>query len=75
MFSAVPMNLECRLSLEDSPNSVGVAIDIIRCAKIARKCGLGGPGLGPSAYFCKQPLVQSTDDEAHAATEAFIRGD
>lgn len=75
LFGGVPMNLECRLSVEDSPNSAGVAIDMIRCAKIARERGLGGPVLGPSAYFCKHPPVQSTDDQAHAATEAFIRGD
>ncbi|QXQ04891.1 inositol-3-phosphate synthase [Sphingosinicellaceae bacterium] len=72
MFGGVPMNLELRLSVEDSPNSAGVAIDLIRCAKLAKDAGLGGPVLEPSAYFCKHPPVQSTDDEAHAALEAFI---
>ena len=72
MFGGVPMNLELRLSVEDSPNSAGVAIDLIRCAKLARDRGLGGPVFEPSAYFCKHPPVQSTDDVAHAALEEFI---
>jgi myo-inositol-1-phosphate synthase len=71
-FGGVPMNLELRLSVEDSPNSAGVAIDLIRCAKLAKDRGLGGAVLEPSAYFCKHPPVQSTDDAAHAALEAFI---
>lgn len=74
LFGGVPMNLECRLSVEDSPNSAGVSIDLIRCAKIARERGLGGPVLAPSAYFCKHPPEQTTDDLAHAAVEAFIAG-
>ncbi len=74
MFGGVPMNLEVRLSVEDSPNSAGVAIDMIRCAKIARDRGLGGPVLAPSSYFCKHPPEQTTDDIAHAAVEAFIHG-
>ncbi len=72
MFGGVPMNLELRLSVEDSPNSAGVAIDLIRCAKLAKDRGLGGPVLEPSAYFCKHPPVQSTDDQAYAALEDFI---
>ncbi len=72
MFGGVPLNLEMRLSVEDSPNSAGVAIDLIRCAKLAKDRGLGGPVLEPSAYFCKHPPVQSTDDEAYAALEDFI---
>ena len=72
LFGGVPMNLECRLSVEDSPNSAGVSIDLIRCAKLARDRGLGGPILAPSAYFCKHPPEQTTDDAAHAAVEAFI---
>jgi myo-inositol-1-phosphate synthase len=75
LFGGVPMNLELRLSVEDSPNSAGVAIDMIRCAKLARDRGLGGPIHPASAYFCKHPPVQMTDDEAHEALEAFIRGD
>jgi hypothetical protein len=74
LFGGVPMNLELRLSVEDSPNSAGVAIDMIRCAKLARDRGLGGPIHPASAYFCKHPPVQMTDDEAHEALEAFIRG-
>ena len=75
MFGEVPMNLELRLSVEDSPNSAGVAIDMIRCAKLAKDRGLGGPILAPSSYFCKHPPEQVTDDEAYEAVERFIRGD
>ena len=74
LFGDVPMNLEMRLSVEDSPNSAGVAIDMIRCAKIAKDRGLGGPVDAASAYFCKHPREQITDDRAHAAVEAFIAG-
>ena len=74
LFGNVPMNLELRLSVEDSPNSAGVAIDMIRCAKLAKERGLAGPILEPSAYFCKHPPVQVTDDRAHAELEDFIRG-
>ena len=66
------MNLELRLSVEDSPNSAGVAIDMIRCAAVARDRGLAGPVLAPAAYFCKHPPRQMTDDEAYEAVEAFI---
>lgn len=72
MFGGVPLNLELRLSVEDSPNSAGVAIDMIRCAKIARDRGLGGPILAPAAYFCKHPPEQMPDDQAFLAVEAFI---
>lgn len=75
LFGGVPMNLELRLSVEDSPNSAGVAIDMIRCAKLAKDRGLGGPIVPASAWFCKHPPVQMTDDEAHVAVEEFIRGD
>ena len=68
------MNLELRLSVEDSPNSAGVAIDMIRCAKIALDRGLGGPVIAPAAFFCKHPPEQMTDDQALTATEEFIRG-
>jgi myo-inositol-1-phosphate synthase len=74
LFGGVPMNLELRLSVEDSPNSAGVAIDMIRCAKLAKDRGLGGPIHPASAYFCKHPPEQMTDDLAHEALEAFIRG-
>lgn len=74
MFGGVPMNLELRLSVEDSPNSAGVAIDMIRCAKIAKDRGLGGIVYEPSAFFCKHPPVQRPDDVAFAQLEAFIAG-
>jgi myo-inositol-1-phosphate synthase len=72
MFGGVPMNLELRLSVEDSPNSAGVAIDMIRCAKIAQDRGLAGPIDAASAYFCKHPRTQMTDDLAQRAVEDFI---
>ena len=72
MFGGVPMNLELRLSVEDSPNSAGVAIDMIRCAKLALDRGLAGPIDGASAYFCKHPRTQMTDDLAQIAVEEFI---
>jgi myo-inositol-1-phosphate synthase len=75
LFGGVPMNLEMRLSVEDSPNSAGVAIDMIRCAKLAKDRGIGGPIHPASAYFCKHPPEQMTDDEAHTALETFIRGE
>ncbi|USI73846.1 inositol-3-phosphate synthase [Sphingomonas morindae] len=75
LFGGVPMNLELRLSVEDSPNSAGVAIDMIRCAKLARDRGAGGVIGAPSAYFCKHPAEQMTDDAAHAAVQRFIAGD
>lgn len=74
MFGGVPLNLELRLSVEDSPNSAGVAIDMIRCAKLAKDRGLAGPIHPASAYFCKHPPEQITDDQAHEALEVFIRG-
>ncbi len=72
MFGGVPMNLELRLSVEDSPNSAGVAIDMIRCAKIALDRGEAGPINAPAAYFCKHPPEQMTDDLAARAVEDFI---
>jgi myo-inositol-1-phosphate synthase len=72
LFGGVPMNLELRLSVEDSPNSAGVAIDMVRCAKLARDRGLAGPIEPASAFFCKHPIKQMTDDQAYAALEAFI---
>jgi myo-inositol-1-phosphate synthase len=75
MFGDVPLNLELRLSVEDSPNSAGVAIDMIRCAKLAKDRGLAGPIHPASAYFCKHPPIQVTDDEAHATLDKFIKGE
>ncbi len=72
LFGDVPMNLELRLSVEDSPNSAGVAIDAIRCAKLAMLRGKGGALEAPSAYFCKHPPRQLTDDEAYRLVEGFI---
>jgi myo-inositol-1-phosphate synthase len=72
MFGGVPMNLEMRLSVEDSPNSAGVAIDMIRCAKLALDRGQSGPINAPAAYFCKHPPVQMTDDLAQRAVEDFM---
>ena len=74
LFGDVPMNIELRLSVEDSPNSAGVSIDAIRCAKLALKRGVGGPLISPSSYFMKHPPEQFTDDEAYTRTEDFIAG-
>jgi myo-inositol-1-phosphate synthase len=75
LFGDVPMNLELRLSVEDSPNSAGVSIDAIRCCKLGLERGEAGALLGPSAFFMKHPPRQWTDDEAHRLTEEFIAGD
>ena len=74
LFGEVPMNLELRLSVEDSPNSAGVVIDAIRCCKLALDRGIGGILYSPSAYFMKHPPQQFTDDEAYRMTEEFIAG-
>ncbi|HWU93819.1 MAG TPA: inositol-3-phosphate synthase [Sphingomicrobium sp.] len=73
LFGGVPMNLELRLSVEDSPNSAGVAIDLIRCAKLAKDRGLAGPVHPAASAFCKHPPRQVPDDEAFAGLERFIR--
>ncbi len=74
-FGNVPLNLETKLEVWDSPNSAGVMIDAIRCAKIALDRGLNGPIIGPSSYFMKTPPKQFRDEVAREMTEAFIRGD
>ncbi len=74
-FGDVPINCEMRLEVWDSPNSAGVVIDAIRCAKLALDRGLSGALVGPSSYFMKTPPRQFTDEEARISTEAFIRGD
>ncbi|MDQ1396550.1 MAG: myo-inositol-phosphate synthase [Acidimicrobiaceae bacterium] len=74
-FGDVPLNLELKLEVWDSPNSAGVIIDALRCAKLAKDRGIGGALLGPSAYFMKSPPVQYTDDEAHRMIEEFAAGD
>jgi myo-inositol-1-phosphate synthase len=74
-FGDVPLNLEYKLEVWDSPNSAGVIIDALRCAKIAQDRGIGGPILSASSYFMKSPPVQYFDDEARDAVEKFIRGE
>lgn len=71
-FGDVPMTLECKLSVEDSPNSAGVVIDAIRIVKLAMDNGIGGVLAEPSAYLMKSPPVQMKDDEARKKTEEFI---
>jgi myo-inositol-1-phosphate synthase len=73
-FGDVPLNLELKLEVWDSPNSAGVVIDAVRCAKIALDRGMKGALTAPSSYFMKSPPVQYTDDVAHAAVESFIKG-
>lgn len=72
-FGDVPTYLDCRLSVEDSPNSAGVVIDAIRCCKLALNNGISGALFAPSAYFMKSPPRQYTDTEARALTEDFIK--
>jgi len=75
LFGDVPMNLELRLSVEDSPNSAAVVVDAIRCCKVALDRGLGGALIGPSSFFCKHPPEQYNDDIAAQMTDDFIHGD
>jgi myo-inositol-1-phosphate synthase len=74
-FGDVPLNLEYKLEVWDSPNSAGVIIDALRCAKIALDRGIGGPILSASSYFMKSPPVQYFDDEARDVVEKFIRAE
>ena len=74
-FGDVPLNLEYKLEVWDSPNSAGIIIDALRAAKIAKDRGIGGPVHAPSTYFMKSPPQQRPDDEGHAGVEAFIRGE
>ncbi len=73
-FGNVPVNIELKLEVWDSPNSAGVAIDAIRCCKVAMDRGIGGPLYGPSAYFMKSPPRQYSDAEANEMVESFIAG-
>jgi myo-inositol-1-phosphate synthase len=75
LFGDVPMNLELRLSVEDSPNSAAVVVDAIRCCKVALDRGQGGVLIGPSSFFCKHPPQQFSDDIASHLTEEFIAGE
>jgi len=72
-FGDVPLNMELKLEVWDSPNSAGVVIDAVRCAKIAMNNGIGGQLLAPSSYFMKSPPVQYHDDEAREKVEEFIK--
>ena len=73
-FGDVPLNIELKLEVWDSPNSAGIVIDAVRCAKLALDRGIGGPLVGPSAYFMKSPPVQFSDDMAREMVEEFILG-
>jgi myo-inositol-1-phosphate synthase len=73
-FGNVPLNVEVKLEVWDSPNSAGVVIDAIRCCRLALDRGLAGALEGPSAYFMKSPPKQFTDDEARRMVEEFIQG-
>jgi len=74
-FGDVPLTVELKLEVHDSPNSAGVIIDAVRCAKIAMDRGIGGPLLGPSAYFMKSPPEQLRDEVARELVEAYARGE
>ncbi|HET7483267.1 MAG TPA: inositol-3-phosphate synthase [Actinomycetota bacterium] len=73
-FGDIPISMELKLEVWDSPNSAGVVIDAVRCAKLALDRGVGGPLLAPSSYFMKSPPVQYSDTEAHELVEEFIAG-
>ncbi|MFM1759860.1 MAG: hypothetical protein RLY75_1131, partial [Pseudomonadota bacterium] len=74
-FGDVPLTIEYKLEVWDSPNSAGVIIDALRCAKVAMDRGIGGPLLSPSSYFMKSPPEQYSDEEALVRTKAFIAGE
>src|SRR5213078_1191777 len=74
-FGNVPLNCELKLEVWDSPNSAGVVIDAIRCARLALDRGISGPLIGPSSYFMKSPPQQFTDHQARELVEAFIRNE
>jgi myo-inositol-1-phosphate synthase len=73
-FGGVPLSLELKLEVWDSPNSAGVVIDAVRCAKLALDRGVGGALTGPSSYFMKSPPQQFTDEEARKRTMRFVSG-
>jgi myo-inositol-1-phosphate synthase len=73
-FGDVPLTVELKLEVWDSPNSAGIVIDAVRCARLAMDRGVGGPLIGPSAYFMKSPPVQFSDDAAREMVEEFILG-
>jgi myo-inositol-1-phosphate synthase len=73
-FGNVPLELELRMSVQDSPNSAGVVIDAVRCAKLGLERGIGGPLEAASAYYMKSPPKQMRDSRAYELTDAFIQG-
>ena len=73
-FGDAPLEIELRLSVQDSSNSAGVVIDALRCAKLGLERGIGGPLEAPSAYFMKTPPRQFRDSVAYDACNAFIEG-
>jgi myo-inositol-1-phosphate synthase len=74
-FGGVPLNVELKLEVWDSPNSAGIVIDAVRCAKLGLDRKIGGALVGPSSYFMKSPPQQFTDHEARERTQSFIDGD
>jgi myo-inositol-1-phosphate synthase len=74
-FGDVPLQMEVKLEVWDSPNSAGVVIDAVRCVKLALDRGIAGPLVAPASYFMKTPPQQFTDDVARTMTEAFIAGE
>jgi myo-inositol-1-phosphate synthase len=74
-FGDVPLTAELKLEVWDSPNSAGVIIDAVRCAKLALDRGIGGPLLAPSSYFMKSPPVQFRDKDAHEFVDQFAAGE
>ena len=74
-FGEVPLNVETKLEVWDSPNSAGVVIDAIRCVKLALDRGLSGPLIAPSSYFMKSPPKQFKDNIAREMTEAYVQGE
>jgi len=74
-FGNVPLNVEVKMEVWDSPNSAGVVIDALRCCKVALDRGTAGALEGPSAYFMKSPPTQYTDEQAREMVEEFIRGE
>lgn len=74
IFGNIPCSIDLKLSVEDSPNSAGIVVDAIRCAKLALDKGIGGPIFSACAYFCKRPPIQMTDEKARKQLEDFING-
>ncbi|MGB9597565.1 MAG: inositol-3-phosphate synthase, partial [Candidatus Poribacteria bacterium] len=73
-FGDVPLNLDLKLEVWDSPNSAGIVIDALRCCKLALDRGISGALIAPSSYFMKSPPIQYSDSEARDLVEAFIAG-